>query len=135
MAESFEPTSKSLIDWLSERTNRDSNRIRDLEIARLGKVWVSVGQLTGIYTWQGTFDDAGGNYFPFSYRLFDKDHLQVKGTMTGGTSGTVGFTLLPPFWPSHDISIWGDVWITGVVKLAVIQIDSTNGECTINYDP
>lgn len=133
MAQEFEPQSKSLVDWLSERSNRLDDRTRNLEIARLGKVWIGPGKLTGIYGWQGTFDDAGAPYFPFEYRLFDRDHLQVRGTITGGTSGTVGFTLLPPFWPTFDISIWGNIEVAGTPQLCVIQVNHLNGQCTLNF--
>lgn len=133
MAQEFEPTSKDLTDWLSERANRHDGRLTSLEVARLGKVWIEPSILTGIYGYQGTFDDAGDPYFKFAYRLFDRDHLQVRGTITGGTNGTVGFTLLPPFWPTFDISIWGNIEVTGDVLLAVIQVDHTNGQCTINW--
>lgn len=135
MANEFEPQSKNLVDWFAERTNRDGERVRQLEISRLGKVWIGPGKLTGIYGYQGTFIDAGSPYYPFEYRLFDRDHLQVRGTMTGGTSGTLGFTLLPPFWPTFDISIWGNIEVVADVKLAVIQVNHLNGQCIINWTP
>ena len=134
MANDFEPNSKSLIDWYSERANRHDLRLTNLEIARLGKVWIGPTMLTGIYGWQNGYDDAGDPYFPFQYRLFDKDHLQVRGTMVEGTNNTVGFTLLPPFWPSKNISIWGNVEESPYVRLATIHVNYLNGQATITYE-
>lgn len=134
MADAFEPQAKGLVDWFSERHNRDGERVRRLEIARLGKVWIPVGQMSGVYTWQNAFDDFGDPYDPFQYQLYDKDHLRVKGAIADtGASGSVGFTFLPPFWPTKDISIWGDIISGGTVLLAVIRVDHTNGEATINF--
>lgn len=134
MAESFEPQAKSVVDWLSERTNRDGERVRKLEIARLGKVWIPVGQMTGIYTWQNGYADEGTPFDLFQYQLYDKDHLRVKGAIAdSGASGAVGFTFLPPFWPTKDISIWGDIISAGTVMLAVIRVNHTNGQATINW--
>lgn len=133
MANNFEPQAKSVVDFLAERANRHNSRLTRLEVAQLGKVWISPGRLSGIYSWQNGFDSAGDPYFPFEYRLFDKDHLQVRGTIDAtGTSGLLGFTLLPPFWPTGRISVWGDIDVSGTVQLAVLYID-TNGETTINY--
>lgn len=134
MANRFPSDAKSVEDWFAERANRHESRLTQLEIARLGKVWIGPTILTGIYTWQNGFDDAGDPYFPFQYRLFDKDHLQVRGTIADtGTSGAVGFTLLPPFWPNKRISVWGDVDVAGTPQLAVLYIDPDTGQVTINF--
>jgi len=134
MANNFEPKSKSVVDWLSERANRHNSRLTELEIARLGKVWIDPGILAGIYTWQNGFDSAGDPYYPFQYRLYDRDHLQVNGTISdSGPSGSLGFTLLPPFWPTKDQAVWGNVDVSGEVQLCVIRIVSSNGQCFINY--
>lgn len=134
MANKFPSDSKGTVEWLSERANRHDGRLTDLEIYKLGKVWIGPRLLAGIYTWQNAFDDAGDPFFPFEYRLFDKDHIQVRGAISdGGTTGTVGFTFLPPFWPVKDISIWGDIVVAGVVQLAVIRVNHVNGQATINF--
>lgn len=133
MAESFEPQAKGLIDWYSERHNRDGERVRRLEIAQLGKVWVDPTILTGIYGWQGAWDGADDPDKPFKYRLYDKDHLQTEGAMTGGDSDTIAFTLLPPFWPDGDIHITGHVVVTGEIQIARLDINHVNGQVTVVF--
>lgn len=127
MAQEFEPQSKSLVDWLSERTNRDGNRIRELEIARLGRVWITPENFVNGYGL------AGGTERDFQYRLYDKDRLQFHGTLVAGTNGMPAFTLLPPFWPTRgDIHIIGTV-LGASLTIARFDISSVDGVVSITY--
>jgi hypothetical protein len=133
MAQEFEPQSKSFADWLAERANRSDGRLTELEIAVLGKVWVSPGILTGIYAYQNGYGDAGGTERNFQYRLYDKDRLQFHGTLVAGTNNAVAFTLLPPFWPTvGDIHIIGTVLGTSLT-IARFDISSVNGQVSVTY--
>lgn len=133
MANDFEPQSKSLVDWLSERTNRDGERVRRLEIARLGKVWIDPELMGSGYTFTSPWTHAGDPYKLFKYRLFDKDTLQVQGTVAGGTNGTKLTRLLPPFWPDLDIIIYGSVEVGATIEVAHLKVDHTNGDVYIYW--
>lgn len=133
MANDFEPQSKSVVDWLSERANRHNGRLTSLEIAQIAKVWIDPNICEAAYTFKNNYGQAGDPYELFQYRLFNKDTLQIQGTMSSGTNGAIGFTLLPPFWPRRSITILGNVEVTGSIQIATLQIDYTNGDVTVNY--
>lgn len=133
MANQFEPKSKDLIDWVSERVNRDRTKLNNLQISQIGKVWITPSQLAAPYTLVAPWANAGAPDFPFQYRLFDKDHLQVRGTLTGGATNTLVTTLLPPFWPDKDIHIIGAVKAAGLYSQVLLSINSVNGQVTANF--
>lgn len=133
MANNYEPKSKSIIDWLSERTNRDDERIRQLEISQISKIKIDPAICDPLYQFQNGYSQAGDPYELFTYSLFNIDWLKVDGTLSSGTNGTVAFTLLPPFWPRRNITLFGNVEVVGSVQIATMQIDYTNGEVTVNY--
>lgn len=132
MANNFEPTSKDVIDWLAERTNRDGNRINNLEIALIGKGWIDPSILDAPYSFTNGYMQVGGTEELFKYRMFAVDILNVVGTLGAGTDGAVAFTLLPPFWPAKDIHFVGNVLDTSVV-LARFDVEAATGEVRVTY--
>jgi hypothetical protein len=133
MAHNLEPKSKDFLDWVSERANRNRGHIETLASRLLEGVGIDPAQCTGLFAYQNGWDWAGEPYEIFKYSIFDKSNLKVKGTMTGGTTGTIAFRLLPPFVPNRDISIVGNVEQTGEMIPAWLGIDSTNGDVTVNF--
>lgn len=127
MAESFEPTSKGLAEWLSERTNRDGDRIRQLEIARLGKVWIQPA------TFFNGYGQAGGDEGDFQYRLYDKDRLQFEGTLVAGISGAHAFTLLEPFWPRNGNKHFVGMVLGTGVTIARFDVMAADGKVYVTY--
>lgn len=134
MANRFPSDAKSVEDWFAERANRHDSRLNRLEISKLGKVWIDPAICKPGYTFVNDWDQAGDPYETFAYRLYDVNNLQVKGTLTGGTTGTHAFKLLEPFWPKKDISIYGNVEVTAQVLIAILQIDHLTGWVTVNFD-
>lgn len=126
MANNIEPRSKDVFDYVSEGTNRNKSLIRELQIARLAKVWIRPDAYFNGYA------SAGGDEREFQYRMFAVDRLTFEGTLVAGTNNAHAFDLLPPFWPRI-----GNVHIIGTVlgaELTTARFDlHMDGEVWITY--
>lgn len=74
--------------------------------------------------------NAGAPYCDIAYRLCGNT-LEFKGHITGGSSGTVAFTLGAGYIPACDLSTCTDVVTITTPGVAQIYVDSTTGEVTV----
>jgi hypothetical protein len=126
MAKFTEPESKDFYDWIPEKSNRNTRDIIKLQNEKLSKVWVTP---TLINSWA----HQGAPYHKHQYREFARDMLHVRGALTGGTSGTIAYYLLEPFWPDADVPVHGWVYSGASITPAVLILGSTNGSVTVVF--
>lgn len=126
MTRNFKDESKNLPDWWSERANRHDIKLDELDRRTIAGIWIDPVYVNG-------WGNAGGTYEDFAYRLFASDTLQVKGTMTGGTSGSIAFTLYVPWRPLKDISIVGAVVVAGNFMPARLDIEASTGDVSVHF--
>jgi hypothetical protein len=117
------------LDWLASRSNRASKDIRDLTRKRVAGIWLRPD------TFVNSWDDAGAPYAPLAYRLMNYNSLQFRGHITGGASGTVAFTIIPPIMTliEHNLSYLTDVGTVGNFSVGRIEVDYLTGDVTITY--
>lgn len=94
------------------------------------EVWHYVGE-TGEPAFQNGWANVGGALAPMRFRLVVGPHatsgdidtrnasLEIQGSVTGGDSGTVVFTLPAGYWPSHELHLPASDDLGGFVVLKV----------------
>ena len=87
-----------------ENTVSDHNdRIQILERMRHAR-WHYVGD-TGEPTFQNSWDNAGGGLTPMRFRRLVGGGVEIQGSVTGGTPGTLVFTLPLYYRPDFELRL------------------------------
>ncbi len=103
--------------------------------AHHGKDHIFVGADPIVSPWidvsfQNSWANEGSPFFDVQYR-WGVSGLEFRGHMSGGSSGTVAFTLPAAYRPAADVSALTDVVTGAAPATAQIYIESSTGEATI----
>jgi len=121
-----EPVEYDAISNLYQRDLNAAAQLKRLEVRSRRGVFIPCVLENG-WVW------AGGSYARPAYRWYDNDSLEFRGHISPGSSGTVAFTMLPPYRLDHDTSFLTDIVVGGNFSVARAAVAFVTGTVTVTY--
>lgn len=125
MPNHYEPEDHEMLNWYAQGINKHDASIKYIFKRGLPGPWVKPVLLSGWF-------NPGGLEDKYQYRMFTPELMQHKGTLDGGSSGSVAYILLRPLWPPYDLHFTGNVLASGVL-FARFDVSSVTGEVKVNF--